>query len=402
MHKIDTSTATADREFTDGNASTGVKSTKLNASWFNTIQRELCKIVTDAGLNLDASDDSQLSSIIAGIHQWKTFSSTGSSQTFELGTWRGNSVIKALPSAGTSVAYPTSITVTQDSISGISVVVPIIYNDSCSIGYRVGSGVAASSTIHKGEIAVLSSYAAYGATGPIASITVVPSKILGRFDALNVTGNASVGGNADVSGIFTASGTSNLSGGAGTFTPAGENTHPTASIPYLSSVDIIASGEITSEGSISSGSQSVNPTSKSAIDGGFTSEDRSGNASNWMSLSTLGLFISYLYTTTSTALFKLYQGAAGWIMEGLASITASVASFGSITATGSLKLPNSITEENDISSISGTEGEIKILHNSTSSDKTVTLSSSTYGGSVSVPAASCKMIVYHSSAWRSL
>lgn len=59
MHKIDTDTAVGN-EFVDGNAETSVRATRLNASWFNTIQRELCNVVQDAGIALSQSNDDQL------------------------------------------------------------------------------------------------------------------------------------------------------------------------------------------------------------------------------------------------------------------------------------------------------------------------------------------------------
>lgn len=63
MHKIDTDTAVGN-EFVDGNAEAGVEATRLNASWFNTIQRELCNIVQKAGMALSKSDDGQVFSAI--------------------------------------------------------------------------------------------------------------------------------------------------------------------------------------------------------------------------------------------------------------------------------------------------------------------------------------------------
>lgn len=59
MHKIDTDTA-VNSEFTDGVPESGQPATRLNAKWFNTIQRELCNIVTKAGMALSESDDSQV------------------------------------------------------------------------------------------------------------------------------------------------------------------------------------------------------------------------------------------------------------------------------------------------------------------------------------------------------
>lgn len=59
MHKIDTDTAVGN-EFVDGNEAASIKATRLNAKWFNTIQRELCNIVEQAGMALSENDDGQV------------------------------------------------------------------------------------------------------------------------------------------------------------------------------------------------------------------------------------------------------------------------------------------------------------------------------------------------------
>lgn len=73
MHKIDTDTA-VNSEFTDGVPESGQPATRLNASWFNTIQRELVKVVESAGIALSNDDDGQvyksfLKIIIASVFQ---------------------------------------------------------------------------------------------------------------------------------------------------------------------------------------------------------------------------------------------------------------------------------------------------------------------------------------------
>lgn len=60
MHKIDTNTATANGEFTDGDSSAAIDATDLNAAWFNTIQRELINLVQGTGQTLSSVDDSQI------------------------------------------------------------------------------------------------------------------------------------------------------------------------------------------------------------------------------------------------------------------------------------------------------------------------------------------------------
>ena len=60
MHKINTDTATVDGEFTDGDEGQAIPPTELDASWFNTVQRELCNVVTGLGSVLSDSNDSQI------------------------------------------------------------------------------------------------------------------------------------------------------------------------------------------------------------------------------------------------------------------------------------------------------------------------------------------------------
>ncbi|WP_433915608.1 gp53-like domain-containing protein [Yersinia alsatica] len=52
--------ADSNGEFTDGNVAAGVPPTILPAEWFNTLQRELIKVVQDGGLALDPNDDTQV------------------------------------------------------------------------------------------------------------------------------------------------------------------------------------------------------------------------------------------------------------------------------------------------------------------------------------------------------
>ena len=94
MHKINTSTAVGG-EFADGNPATGQKATELNASWFNTIQRELLAILTAAGVTPSISIDDQLSKVLALKSEivWKTF--LMSSAAIEVSSWTRNAVVIA-------------------------------------------------------------------------------------------------------------------------------------------------------------------------------------------------------------------------------------------------------------------------------------------------------------------
>lgn len=64
-----TNTATPEGEFTDGNVAGGTNPTLLMALWFNTIQRELCNVVTESGGTLDPNDFSQVYKAIQQIAQ---------------------------------------------------------------------------------------------------------------------------------------------------------------------------------------------------------------------------------------------------------------------------------------------------------------------------------------------
>ncbi|WP_187356284.1 hypothetical protein [Candidatus Williamhamiltonella defendens] len=69
MQKIGdiTNTATPDGEFTNGNVAGGVSPTLLPAKWFNTIQRELCHVITKNGGVLNPDDDPQIFEILNSV-----------------------------------------------------------------------------------------------------------------------------------------------------------------------------------------------------------------------------------------------------------------------------------------------------------------------------------------------
>ena len=60
MHRIDTSTATPDHKFTEGNPAVPVAATTVSAAWLNAVQEELVAVITGAGLELQKSDNGQL------------------------------------------------------------------------------------------------------------------------------------------------------------------------------------------------------------------------------------------------------------------------------------------------------------------------------------------------------
>lgn len=60
MHRIDTSTATPDHKFTEGDPAVPVAATTVSAEWLNAVQEELVAVITGAGLELQKSDNGQL------------------------------------------------------------------------------------------------------------------------------------------------------------------------------------------------------------------------------------------------------------------------------------------------------------------------------------------------------
>ena len=60
MHRIDTSTATPDNKFTEGDPAVPVAATTVSAAWLNAVQEELVAVITGAGLELKKSDSGQL------------------------------------------------------------------------------------------------------------------------------------------------------------------------------------------------------------------------------------------------------------------------------------------------------------------------------------------------------
>ncbi|MDX4117957.1 hypothetical protein SG222_14900 [Providencia rettgeri] len=74
MKKIGDITSTADKhgEFTDGNISVGTPPTQLMSGWFNSIQREILKVLENAGIEQDPNKDNQLALSIINIIESNT------------------------------------------------------------------------------------------------------------------------------------------------------------------------------------------------------------------------------------------------------------------------------------------------------------------------------------------
>lgn len=60
MHRIDSSSATIDHKFTEGDPTVPVEATTVTADWLNAVQGELVTVIESAGLVLDKADNGQL------------------------------------------------------------------------------------------------------------------------------------------------------------------------------------------------------------------------------------------------------------------------------------------------------------------------------------------------------
>ena len=67
MHRIDTSTATPDNKFTEGDPAVPVAATTVSAEWLNAVQEELVAVITGAGLEPKKSDNGQLRQAISQL-----------------------------------------------------------------------------------------------------------------------------------------------------------------------------------------------------------------------------------------------------------------------------------------------------------------------------------------------
>lgn len=67
MHRIDTSTATPDNKFTEGDPTVPVAATTVSADWLNAVQEELVAAIAGAGLEPEKSDNTQLRQAIGKL-----------------------------------------------------------------------------------------------------------------------------------------------------------------------------------------------------------------------------------------------------------------------------------------------------------------------------------------------
>lgn len=67
MHRIDSSTATPDNRFTEGNPTIPVPATTVTAAWFNSAQEELIAILAAVGITPDKANDAQVVDAIKAL-----------------------------------------------------------------------------------------------------------------------------------------------------------------------------------------------------------------------------------------------------------------------------------------------------------------------------------------------
>lgn len=131
MHAIDTDTATNEHEFTNGDPGQGIPETDLNAEWFNSVQRELCNIVTGAGGSLDPNNDAQIWAVLKRIGFRVDYSNDGD---VDVSGFSGNTAI-----------FHSASNFDIDGIvaNGSLVVIAPYWRDnspnSISVGYNTGS-----------------------------------------------------------------------------------------------------------------------------------------------------------------------------------------------------------------------------------------------------------------------
>ena len=67
MHRIDSSGATADNRFTDGNKTLGIPATIVDAAWMNSVQEELVNLLAQAGIAPDKATTTQLFTALGSL-----------------------------------------------------------------------------------------------------------------------------------------------------------------------------------------------------------------------------------------------------------------------------------------------------------------------------------------------
>lgn len=238
MHKIDTDTA-IDGEFVSGSSSTGQQATKLNASWFNTVQRELSNIVEKAGMSLSKTDDGQVFSAffkyikdkgISGIKKAFSFSDESSHKTLNVDA-SGITFTQDIDSCTVSLNegslhFEGSVDF-EDGVEGPTEFrdsVKIVGNDQ-STNIQLSSGSVTATGMIQGRVGnftnglnVFGTTYAFAANGATISTTLELGAGINAQGSIvagggaEIGGNISIGGKADIDGNISVGGNANVDG----------------------------------------------------------------------------------------------------------------------------------------------------------------------------------------------
>lgn len=310
MHKIDTSTATSSSEFTDGNPSQGRKATQLNAAWFNAVQNEIINAITAAGLTAAASAAAdatggyaQLTAAIRALRDetggtWKTFPL--SADALNVNGWTQNAIV--LPDV-----WLDAISYSGTSIKdAIMIVIP---------KWTAAGAAVTACTFAQTE----------GSACPILRGNI----LLVRF-----------GSNGKISAYFSL---------------------PASDVDSIAQFKNIAGKLVTADLVTTGNKQTADPTSAEDIVGGVGGAGGESDSGAWWHFSGRGLFLKFFYTATASALFKLYRGAEGWLMSGLAKISTIAIDISGALSAQTANFSSTVSVKNLVNS--GTTENTGSVHN---------------------------------------
>lgn len=149
MHRIDTSTATTDHKFTEGNPQSGVAPTVVSADILNAFQEEIAHAIEQAGLTLNKADNTQLAQALAGL-------AIGVATTTQAGK------VELATSAEAVTGTDTERAVTPSGLAAALSFIQYGTNASAGTAYlrvgtllaQVGKGTLPSSGAHRSSVAI--------------------------------------------------------------------------------------------------------------------------------------------------------------------------------------------------------------------------------------------------------
>ncbi|TBV76889.1 gp53-like domain-containing protein [Pseudoxanthomonas winnipegensis] len=205
MHRIDTSTATADHKFTEGNPQSGVAPTVVSADILNAFQEELAHVVEQSGQALNKADNTQLWQALASLAI--SMATTTEAGKVELATVQeaitGTDTVRAVTPEGLAGGVQAVMATNSEVAAGTSTkkaVTPAGLASLLSFGANYvrlgnfilqwGSGSIPSSGAHGASLPV---------TFPTAMATCLHVSPVGTKAAISAAG---------VAGVFTPSGIS--------------------------------------------------------------------------------------------------------------------------------------------------------------------------------------------------